>query len=112
MTSSPVQHTAAVPIAAAAVPIAAAAIGHKTVEQLPVAAQAHQPTTPAPESLLRASNGMSRSNATAVSTQHDPAACLYSQHTRKYALCRKTYFWVNSIAKRSEVLGLGNLFTL
>ena len=42
MTSSPVQH-------AAGVPGAAAAPGAKTVAQLPVAAQALQPSTPAPE---------------------------------------------------------------
>jgi len=66
MTSSPVQH-------AAAVPGAAAATGDKTGEQLPVAAQALQPSMPAPASLSRASNGISNSiYATARSIQHDP----------------------------------------
>ena len=62
MTCSPVQH-------AAAVPQAAAATGHKTVEQLPVAAQALQLSTPAPESSSRDSSSISRSNATVMSTQ-------------------------------------------
>ena len=62
MTCSPVQH-------AAADPQSAAATFYKTVEQLPVAAQALQRSTPAPESLSRASNSISRSNATVMSTQ-------------------------------------------
>ncbi len=103
MTSSSVQH-------AAAVPKAAAATGHKTVEQLPVAAHAGchalQQPTPAPESLSRAGNGISRSNATAMCTRHDPAAWSYCQHLCNYGLCRKTDFQVNSIEKRSQVLGL------
>ncbi len=99
MTSSPVQH-------AAAVPGPAAATGDKTVEQLPVAAQALQPSTPAPESLSRASNGILASNATAMWTQQELAAWLYRQRKCNYGLCSKIDFQVNSTRNGPQVLSL------
>ena len=100
MTSSPVQH-------AAAVVIAAAATGHNTVEQLPAAAQALQPSTPAPESLSRASNGILMSNATTMCTRHELAAWLYCQCECDYGLCSKIDFQVplqQLLLKKSALL--------